>query len=165
MSKRYDAAIIGAGPGGYAAAIRLSQLEKSVCVIDAEEDRIGGVCLNEGCIPVKSLLSGAKVLSDIKKARGFGVEADIRVTDMRKLAAHASGAGLKLRGGIKALFKKHGVVFIEGRAKLVSADKISVASKNGETDVEAGNIIIAAGSSPRSGSQMFPSSTVGRGKA
>ena len=67
MSKKYDVAIIGSGPGGYVSAIKLRQLKRAVCVIDAGEERLGGVCLNEGCIPVKSLLNSARIF---KMAKG-----------------------------------------------------------------------------------------------
>jgi len=148
MARKYDVAIIGAGPAGYTAAIRLRQLEKSVCIIDVSDERLGGVCLNEGCIPVKSLINAAKFFSAIKNSRDFSIEVEVRPPDMKGLAERAAGASLKLRSGLKGLFKKYGVEFIPGWARLVSRNKVSVLSQGGESEMEAKNIIIATGSSP-----------------
>ena len=150
MPKKYDVAIIGSGPGGYISAIKLRQLEKKVCVIDIDETRLGGVCLNEGCIPAKSLLHSAKVFSLIKKAGDYGIEAEVKSPDMKKIVASSQGAATQLRSGLKSLFKKYGIEFIVGKAGLVSRNKISVILKDGKEDeIEADNIIIATGSSPK----------------
>ena len=150
MSRKYDVAIIGAGPGGYTSAIRLSQAGKSVCVIDINEGRLGGTCLNEGCIPVKSLLNIAKVFSVMKKAGDCGIEADLKSPDMNKVIACSQNAVLQLQNGLKGLFRKYKIEFIAGTAKLISPNKIDVELKSGEREgVEAGKIIIATGSSAK----------------
>ena len=147
MPKKYDVAIIGSGPGGYTAAVRLRQLGKSVCVIDLSEERMGGVCLNEGCIPVKSLINSAKLFSQINKSESYGVEAEARPPDMKKLTACSDSASLKLRSALKGLFKKNGIEFITGNAGLASRNKLYIKSDSGAEEIEAENIIIATGSS------------------
>lgn len=133
MSKKRDVAIIGAGPAGYASAIRLSQLGKKACVIDINEARLGGTCLNEGCVPVKSLISGAS------KGR-----------DITEIVSASRDAVSTLKNGLKSLFKKNGIEFISGRAKLLPGKKINISRDGGKSaEIEADNIIIAAGSAPK----------------
>ncbi|MBU4377369.1 MAG: dihydrolipoyl dehydrogenase [Candidatus Omnitrophica bacterium] len=132
MSEKRDVAIIGAGPGGYVSAIRLSQLGKRPCVIDIDEARLGGVCLNEGCVSVKSLISNAS------KGR-----------DIREMVSRSQEAVSALKSGLKSLFKKNGIEFISGKAKLLPGKKINVSQNGGKSaKIEADNIIIATGSSP-----------------
>ncbi len=144
-----DVIIIGAGPGGYAAAIRLSQLGKRARVVDVDETRLGGVCLNEGCVPVKSLINSALVFSAVKRADTYGLEADIKAPDMKKITAVSRNTSDVLRNGLKGLFRKNNIEFIAGRGKIVSGKKIEIESSSGKREVEADNIIIAAGSSPK----------------
>lgn len=149
MPDRRDIAIIGAGPGGYAAAIRLSQLGKRACVIDIDETRLGGVCLNEGCVPVKSLINSASLFSAMKKAGAFGLEADVKTPDMKKVVAASQDASAVLRNGLKGLFKKNGIDFISGKARLLSGKRIEIESPRGKEEIEADSIIIASGSRPK----------------
>ena len=150
MSRNYDVAIIGAGPGGYVSAIRLRQLDKTVCIIDFDETRLGGVCLNEGCIPVKSLINSAATFSAIKKAGECGIEAKLKAPDMKKIVQCSQSATLQLRTGLRGLFKKYGIEFIEGRAKLIANNKVKVTLRDGgEEEIEADKIIVATGSSPK----------------
>lgn len=148
MAKHYDVGVIGSGPAGYAAAIRLSQLNKSVCVIDVGEERLGGVCLNEGCIPVKSLIHSAGVYSAIKRAKDFGIEAEAKQPDIKKMLACSEEAAVKLRSGLKSLFKKYGIEFIAGAAGFDSHGRLIAKSKGASMQIEADKIIIATGSSP-----------------
>lgn len=149
MPDKRGVVIIGAGPGGYAAAIRLSQLGKRATVIDIDETRLGGVCLNEGCVPVKSLMNSASVFYAIKKADMYGLEADVKTPDMKKIVAVSQDVSGVLRSGLKSLFKKNGIEFIAGRAKLLSGKRIEVESQNGREEIDSDSIIIAAGSSPK----------------
>lgn len=150
MPKKYDVAIIGAGPGGYVSAIRLRQLDKNVCVIDVDENRLGGICLNEGCIPVKSLINSSRIFSAIRRAKDYGIEAEVKNLDVKKLVAYSWDASSKLRNGLKNLFKKYGIEFIAGKAKIGSRNKLKVKLKDGEEEeLEASKIIIATGSSPK----------------
>ncbi len=132
MSEKRDIVIIGAGPGGYVSAIKLSQMGKKPCVIDIDEAHLGGTCLNEGCVPVKSLISNALKLADIQNM----------VSASRETVS-------TLKTGLLSLFKKNGIEFIEGKAKLLPGKKIEVLSNGGRpVELEAENIIIATGSSP-----------------
>ncbi|MEA3305233.1 MAG: dihydrolipoyl dehydrogenase [Candidatus Omnitrophota bacterium] len=149
MSKNYDVAVIGSGPGGYVSAIRLRQLDRTVCVIDLDEARLGGVCLNEGCIPVKSLINSAVTFSTVKRAGEWGVEAELKAPDMKRMVRCSQNTVSRLRAGLKGLFKKYKIDFIEGRAKLITGNKVKIDLKNGkEEEIEADKIIVAAGSSP-----------------
>ena len=150
MSKQYDVAIIGSGPGGYVSAIRLRQLERSVCVIDVSEERLGGVCLNEGCIPVKSLINSSRLFSMMKNSKNYGIESEVKQPDMKKVVACSQNAAAQLRNGLKSLFKKYGIEFIAGKARVISRNRLKVTSKDGkEEELEANRIIIATGSSPK----------------
>jgi len=148
MLKKYDVAIIGSGPGGYVSAIRLRQLDKSVCVIDTSEERLGGVCLNEGCIPLKSLINSAKFFYAISKAKGYGIEAIVKPPDIKKIVSCSKDAASQLRNSLKGLFKRYGIEFIVGKAKIISKNRLNVKLGNGkDEDLEASKIIIATGSS------------------
>ena len=113
MPKRYDVVIIGSGPGGYVSAIRLRQLEKSVCVIEENNERLGGVCLNEGCIPAKSIIHSARLFAAIKKAGSYGIEAEVKAPDMKRIIASSQNAASQLRNGLKSLFKKYAIELIK----------------------------------------------------
>jgi dihydrolipoamide dehydrogenase len=141
MSK-YDIIIIGGGPGGYVAAIKAAQLGAKVAVI--EKDRLGGVCLNWGCIPTKSLLISAKLYKNILKSKDFGIlginENEIKV-DWTKMLARKDDVVNKLVSGINMLFKKNNVELFSGSAKVINKNRVEV---NGEI-IEGNNIIIATG--------------------
>ncbi len=137
----YDLAVIGAGPGGYVAAIRAGQLGlKTVCINDSE---LGGVCLNWGCIPSKAIISAAKDFKHASHGAGKGLMFDNPRVDMPKLVGFKDGVVKKLTGGIGGLFKANGVEHIPGRATLTGKNKISI---DGKKTIEAKNIIIATGS-------------------
>lgn len=139
---KYDIAIIGAGPGGYVAAIYAAMSGKSVAVI--EKDYLGGVCLNKGCIPTKAVLSSVEVLTRIKESSSFGIDVSSCKINFEKINIRKEEIVKKLRHGIEALFKARKVSLFNGTARLVSADTIEVSGAR----IEAKDIIIAAGSSP-----------------
>jgi dihydrolipoamide dehydrogenase len=137
---KYDIAILGAGPGGYTAAIRAAQLGKSVALIEKEE--VGGTCLNHGCIPTKTIQYSTKLFSKIKKASNFGINADNISIDLPKIIDRKDSTVSRLRKGLLYLFKEYKIEMIKGEGKLLDKNTIEV---NG-TKVEADNIILATGS-------------------
>ncbi|HTX02691.1 MAG TPA: dihydrolipoyl dehydrogenase, partial [Candidatus Acidoferrales bacterium] len=139
--------VIGAGPGGYHAAIRLGQLGKSVICIDRDE--VGGVCLNWGCIPTKALLHVGEVIRLIDHGAEIGLKvpkADVDREGVAKFKTDVVNANV---GGVKTLFKANGVQFLYGDASFKDATTIVVKNKDGGTDtVKAHNVVIATGSAP-----------------
>ena len=142
-------AIVGAGPGGYVAAIRAAQLGAKVTVI--EDIEVGGTCLNRGCIPTKTLVATTEVYEKIKEAASFGidVEGGARV-NIPKIMERQGKVISTLVKGIRALFKAHGIELIEGRGSLVDAGTVEVTPKGGgdAVTVKADKIILATGSRP-----------------
>jgi dihydrolipoamide dehydrogenase len=138
----YDIAVIGAGPGGYVAAIHAAHKGKKVVLI--EKDEVGGVCLNHGCIPTKSIAASAELLHRAKNAANLGVSISGEVScDFGRVMERKSQIVAGLVKGIRQLIKGNKIDLIQGEAKFTSPHKLSV---NG-TDIEASNIIIATGSS------------------
>ncbi len=144
MIEKFDAAVIGGGPGGYVAAIRLAQLGKKVALI--EKDKLGGTCLNRGCIPTKSLLHSAEVYETVRKAKEYGITAENVSYDYAKVAQKKDAVVKKLRQGIAHLEKKAGVEVISAQAAF--KDKNTILA--GGRELKADNIIIATGSMPAS---------------
>ena len=144
----YDIAILGAGPGGYTAAIRAALKGAKVAVI--EEDTVGGVCLNRGCIPSKSLIAGANLYQKMKQAESFGIHLSAAPqADWPAMLARKDKIVGGLVSGIKSLFKGYGVDLYAGFGSLRNGHTIHVdLSDETETEIEAKNIIIATGSRP-----------------
>lgn len=140
--------IIGAGPGGYVAAIRAAQKGAQVTVIENAE--VGGTCLNWGCIPTKTLIASAEALEHARNAAEFGIELSGEVGyNLAKIRERKDKViGIQVKG-IRGLFKSWGVTLIEGRGSLLSPDTVRVVQKDGTTmDVKSDKIIIATGSRP-----------------
>lgn len=140
----YDVLIVGAGPGGYVAGIRAGQLGLKVGVI--ERDAPGGVCLNWGCIPSKSLIHQAEIFHYGADLEAMGLTIDRSKLDYGKVYQKSRDAAATLSKGVRGLLKKNKVDYIEGEAKFVSAHEVEVA---GSKKLSADNIIIATGSRPR----------------
>src|ERR671931_395642 len=141
-------AIIGGGPGGYAAAFLAADLGMQVTLID-EEPNPGGVCLYRGCIPSKALLHVAKVLEDARQATNWGVTFAEPTIDIRKLRTWKEGVVRKLTGGLGDLCKRRGVTFVQGRATFVDATTLSVQTTQGEEQrLTFAHAIVATGSRP-----------------
>ncbi|MFM8895323.1 MAG: FAD-dependent oxidoreductase, partial [Actinomycetales bacterium] len=139
-----DLVILGGGSGGYACALRASQLGMSVVLID--QDKLGGTCLHRGCIPTKALLHAAEVADSTREADHFGVRATFEGIDMNKVNAYRDGVVGRLYKGLQGLVKSREVTFVEGRGRLVAADTVEV---NGER-YQGRNIVLATGSYARS---------------
>ena len=140
-------AVIGAGPGGYAAAFHAADLGMQVTLIDAEPNP-GGVCTFKGCIPSKALLHAAKVLDEAKHADAFGVSFGKPSIDVDKLRSWKDAVVKKQTGGLGILAKARKVEFVQGRASIVDGKTLSVETDKGERRVETDYIIIATGSRP-----------------
>ncbi len=141
-------AVIGAGPGGYAAAFHAADLGMQVTLVDAEPNP-GGVCTFQGCIPSKALLHAAKVLDEAKHADNFGVSFGKPIIDVNKLRSWKDAVVKKQTGGLGLLAKARKVTYIQGKASFVDAKTLSVeVSGGGQQRVEADYIIIATGSRP-----------------
>lgn len=149
----YDVVFLGAGPGGYVAAIRAAQLGLKVAVV--EKDKVGGTCLQRGCIPTKSLLRSAEIYRNSKDGSEFGVVIDNISLDFTKVQERKVKIVEQLTNGIHFLFKKHKVTLFEGYGRITnttdkSLKKITVEKENGEQEIiEAKNLIIATGSRPK----------------
>ncbi|MCK5506597.1 MAG: FAD-dependent oxidoreductase, partial [Thermodesulfovibrionia bacterium] len=140
--------VLGAGPGGYVAAIKAAQLGAEVTVI--EESEVGGTCLNRGCIPTKTLIASADALHKAKNAHSFGLDLDGNVSpNIQKIVERKNKVvGIQVKG-IRGLFKSWGVRLIEGRGIIANPKKISVTLKDGsKEEVDSDKIIIATGSRP-----------------
>jgi dihydrolipoamide dehydrogenase len=148
MNKEYDLIVIGAGPGGYVAAIRAAQLGMKVVVI--ERQHLGGVCLNWGCIPTKSLLRSAEVFQNIKHADEFGIKVSDISFDLNSIVKRSRDIAGQLSGGIKGLLKKNKVDVVDGEAKLKGQGQIEIKTGANSTTLKAPHIILATGARPRS---------------
>ena len=144
----YDLIVIGSGPGGYVAAIRGAQLGMNVAVIEKAE--IGGICLNWGCIPTKSLLKSAQVLDYARHAEDYGVKIENTQPDFGAIIARSRGVAEKMSKGIQYLFKKNNITVIEGQGKLTADKKVEVTANDGAKQIyEAKHIILATGARSR----------------
>jgi len=141
--KLFDAVILGAGPGGYVAAIRLAQLGKKVCVV--EKDQVGGVCLNVGCIPTKALLEVTSILEKVETFKGKGIWVDGFRFEPERMREWKKSVVTRLVKGVEYLFKQNGVELLRGYGELLNERQVKV---NGEV-IEADSIILATGSSPK----------------
>jgi dihydrolipoamide dehydrogenase len=146
-SQSTQVAVLGAGPGGYAAAFYAADLGMQVTLVD-EEKNPGGVCLYRGCIPSKALLHVAKVIDEAKHASKWGVTFSEPKIDVDALRAFKQGVVDKLTGGVGQVGRMRKVNFIQGRATLTGARSMKIAGVNGETDLQFEHCILATGSAP-----------------
>ncbi len=142
---KFDLAVIGAGPGGYVAAIRAAQLGMKVAIV--ERDRLGGICLNWGCIPTKALLRTSEIYRLMQSADEFGLSADNIGFDIAKVVERSRKVAEKLSNGVAFLMKKNDITVIDGTAKLEGEGRIAVTGKHGKAlpEVTAEHILIATG--------------------
>lgn len=141
----YDLLVIGSGPGGYVAAIRASQLNMKVAVVEKSE--VGGICLNWGCIPTKSLLKSAQVLDYIKHAEDYGIRGGAEAkADFGAIVARSRGVAEGMSKGIQYLFRKNNIELLKGFGALAGGSEVEVTSDDGSRKkYSARNIIIATG--------------------
>ena len=143
----FDVIVIGAGPGGYVAAIRASQLGLKVAIV--ERENLGGICLNWGCIPTKALLRSAEVFHLMHRAAEFGLSVDKAGFDLDAVVKRSRKVAGQLSGGIGHLMKKHKVSVIMGEARLSAPGKVAVKTDKGSEELSAKHIILATGARAR----------------
>lgn len=160
----YDLIVIGAGPGGYVAAIKAAKLGMKTAIV--EQGDIGGTCLNRGCVPTKTLMHSTNFITEARHMQEAGISFTDLSLDFNKLIDRKNEVVTKIRGGIEGLFKANGVKVFKGSAKIISANSVRVSVINEQTcqtgqalqnnqeeqntiaELEAGNILIATGSRP-----------------
>jgi dihydrolipoamide dehydrogenase len=143
---QFDLIVIGAGPGGYVAAIRAAQLGLKTAVV--EREHLGGICLNWGCIPTKALLRSSEIFHLMHRAGEFGFSIDNVRFDLAKIVERSRKVAAQLSNGVKFLMKKNKITVIDGEAKLITKNKIAVTGKSAG-EYGAKNIIIATGARAR----------------
>lgn len=145
MANKYDYFVIGSGPAGHVSAIKAAQLGLKVGVAEKGENMFGGVCLNEGCIPAKSLYNSAKIYDIVKNASStIGCEVDPGKANMTHLVERSRRAATQLKEGLEFLFKKNGIKHVRGKAEFLNAKSVKV----GDLVIESDKFLIATGSSP-----------------
>ncbi|MEH6831680.1 MAG: dihydrolipoyl dehydrogenase [Sulfitobacter sp.] len=145
--KSFDLIVIGAGPGGYVAAIRGAQLGMKVCIV--ERENLGGICLNWGCIPTKALLRSSEVFHLMHRAKEFGLKADGISYDLDAVVKRSRKVAGQLSGGIGHLMKKNKITVVMGEATIPAKGKVSVKTDKGTEDLTAKNIVLATGARAR----------------
>lgn len=138
--------VVGAGPGGYVAAIRAAQLGQGVVLV--EKTMLGGTCLNWGCIPTKALLACAEALETIKEAHEYGIKVGEPVPDLKAMVERKEKISEQLRNGIAQLLKANKVELVMGTARLASPNEVVVETAEGTRTIETEKVIIATGSEP-----------------
>ncbi len=146
-AKSFDMIVIGAGPGGYVAAIRGAQLGLNVAIV--EREHMGGICLNWGCIPTKALLRSSEVFHLMHRAKEFGLKADKIGFDLDAIVDRSRGVSKQLNSGVAHLLKKNKVTTFMGTAMLPAREKVSVKTEKGTEELTARNIILATGARAR----------------
>jgi dihydrolipoamide dehydrogenase len=149
MAKTFDVVVLGSGPGGYVAAIRASQLGKKVAII--ESDKLGGVCLNRGCIPTKALLKSAHSVHEISDLKALGINVDLKGLDASVAVKRANDIADNMSKGIAFLMKKNKIEVINGKGIFKAAKTLEMTFADGKKEEVTGqNIIIATGAKYRS---------------
>ena len=142
----YDLIVIGAGPGGYEAALHAARLGLKTALVERRD--VGGTCLNRGCIPTKTLLHAAEVYHEAKEAETFGVRAENVDFDLPAVFGRKQAVVEKLRGGVEALLKSARVTLLRGTGTILGTGRVRVTNAEGETEYACANILAATGSVP-----------------
>lgn len=146
MSGKYDVVVIGAGPGGYVAAIKAAKLGLKTAII--EERRAGGTCLNRGCIPAKAMIHASSLYREMQEAERFGISASDVTYDYGKIVAYKEETTDKLVQGVEQLLKANGVDVYDGKGTLLEEKKVRIRKEQEDVVLEGENIILASGSKP-----------------
>jgi dihydrolipoamide dehydrogenase len=146
-AKNFDLIVIGAGPGGYVAAIRAAQLGMNVVVV--ERENLGGICLNWGCIPTKAMLRSSEVFHLMHRAKEFGLSVEKVSYDLDAVVKRSRGVAKQMEGGVKHLLKKNKVTVIMGEATIPAKGKVTVKTETGTEELTAKNIVLATGARAR----------------
>jgi dihydrolipoamide dehydrogenase len=141
--KVYDVVVLGAGSGGYAAALRAAELDLSVAMV--EKDKVGGTCLHRGCIPTKALLHAAEIADHTRESEQFGVRTSLEGIDMTGVNKYKDGVVGRLYKGLAGLVKSRGIEVVEGDGRLVAADTVDVGGRR----LKGRNVVLATGSYAR----------------
>lgn len=146
MKEKFDLIIIGAGPGGYVAAIKAAHLGLDTAVVESGE--LGGTCLNRGCIPTKAMIHASSLYREIREGGKFGIFADDVRYDYSKILTYKDETSLALRQGIEQLFKANGITLVKGTGTLTADKKVEVQMEEEKVCLEAENVLLASGSKP-----------------
>ena len=146
-AKAFDLIVIGAGPGGYVAAIRAAQLGLKVVIV--ERENLGGICLNWGCIPTKAMLRSSEVFHLLHRAKEFGLGAENITYDLNAVVKRSRGVAKQLSSGIGHLMKKNKITVVMGDATIPAAGQVTVKTDKGSEDLTAPNIVLATGARAR----------------
>ena len=146
MSGKYDVVVIGAGPGGYVAAIKAAKLGLKTAII--EERRAGGTCLNRGCIPAKAMIHASSLYREMQEAERFGISASDVTYDYGKIVAYKEETTDKLVQGVEQLLKANGVDVYDGKGTLLEEKEVRIRKEQEDVVLEGENIILASGSKP-----------------
>jgi dihydrolipoamide dehydrogenase len=147
MADTYDLIVLGSGPGGYVAAIRAAQLGLKTAIV--EREKLGGICLNWGCIPTKALLRSSEIYHYISHADAYGLSVEKPTFDLAKIVERSRKVAGQLNSGVTGLMKKNKITVVTGDGKLAGKGKLSVTKDGATTELEAKNIIIATGARAR----------------
>ncbi|WP_157215669.1 dihydrolipoyl dehydrogenase [Flavisphingomonas formosensis] len=147
MADTYDLIVLGSGPGGYVAAIRAAQLGLKTAIV--ERERLGGICLNWGCIPTKALLRTSEIYHYMTHAADYGLTVEKPGFDLAKIVERSRKVAGQLNAGVKGLMKKNRVTVVEGTGTITAKGKLSVKQGDKTVNLEAKNIIVATGARAR----------------
>jgi dihydrolipoamide dehydrogenase len=147
MADKFDLVVLGSGPGGYVAAIRAAQLGMKVAIV--ERERLGGICLNWGCIPTKALLRTSEIYHYMTHADAYGLTVEKPGFDLAKIVDRSRKVAGQLNGGVKSLMKKNKITVVEGEGRLTGKTQVSVKTAQGEQLLDAKNVIVATGARAR----------------
>jgi len=147
MADTYDLIVLGSGPGGYVAAIRASQLGLKVAIV--EREKLGGICLNWGCIPTKALLRTSEIHHYLTHASAYGLSAEKVSFDLAKIVERSRKVAGQLNMGVKGLMKKNKVTVVEGDGAITGKGKLTVTKDGAKTELAAKHIVVATGARAR----------------